>query len=418
MFDDHRSSKVSILIQQKKYAEAEKLLSDLLQEDPNNIRFLALLAEVNIGLGKFDRANTIIENAIGIAPDDARLFYLKAFTALHRELYDDAETSIRQATQLDPQEAEYFALLANIKLVRKKYDEALELSDHALEIDPENLLALNTRSTALIKLNRKEESFTTIEGALRGDPNNAYTHANYGWGLLEKGDHKKALTHFKEALKTDPNNEYARSGMLEALKASNPVYRLFLKYAFWMGNFSAKYQWGIIIGIYLAMRGMRALADSNDNLKPYLMPVIIALTIFAFSTWIITPLSNLFLRFNKYGQLLLSPKQKISSTLVAISLATCIAGIAGYAILRDESYLAIAAFGFAMMLPFGVMFSPSRYKNSLLIYAISLAVVGLLAIGITFSTGQLFHGLSTIFIFGFIAFQWIANFLIIGADNR
>ncbi|MCG2616745.1 tetratricopeptide repeat protein [Terrimonas sp. NA20] len=418
MFEDHRLSKVSILIQQKKYAEAEKMLADLLREDPNNTRFLALLAEVNIGLGKFDTANTLIENAIGLAPDDARLFYLKAFTSLHRDQFDDAENSIRQATKLDPHEAEYVALLANLRLVRKKYDEALELADHALELDPENLLALNTRSTALIKLGRKAESFETIEGALREDPNNAYTHSNYGWGLLEKGDHRKALEHFKEALKTDPNNEYARSGMLEAMKASNPVYRLFLKYAFWMGNFTAKYQWGIIIGLYLAMRGMQSLANSNENLRPYLTPVIITLIIFAFSTWIITPVSNLFLRFNRYGQLLLSQKQKISSSLVAISLAACLAGIAAYAMLSDERYLSVAAFGLAMMLPFSVMFSPSRYKHALLVYALALAAVGLIAIGITFSTGELLHGVSTIFIFGFIAFQWIANFLVIGADNR
>lgn len=418
MFEDIRVSKVSILIQQKKYAEAEKILAGLLKEDPNNVTFLALLAQVNLGLGKPDVANTIIEDAIGFAPDSARLFYLKAFIALQREKYDEAEKSIREASQLDPEEAEYFALLANIKLVRKKFDEALRLSDHALELDPENLLALNTRSTALIKLNRKAESFTTIEGALRGDPNNPYTHANYGWGLLEKGDHKKALTHFKEALKHDPNYEYARSGMQEALKASNPIYRLFLKYAFWMSNFTSKYQWGVIIGLYLAVRGMQTLADKNENLQPYLTPVIIILSVFAFSTWIINPVSNLFLRFNKYGQLLLSKKQKISSSLVAVSLAVCLAGIAGYAILSDERYLAIAAFGFAMMVPFSVMFSPSRYKNSLLIYAIALTVVGLASIAITFSTGVLLNDVSTIFIFGFIAFQWVANFLLISESNR
>ncbi|MBO9660978.1 MAG: hypothetical protein J7527_19300, partial [Chitinophagaceae bacterium] len=180
----------------------------------------------------------------------------------------------------------------------------------------------------------------------------------------------------------------------------------------------AKYQMGIIIGLYLAMRGLRSLANSNENLRPYLTPVIIILVLFAFSTWIITPVSNLFLRFNKYGQLLLSKKQKISSSLVALSLAVCLAGIAAYATLSDERYLAVAAFGLAMMVPYSVMFEGSRYKNALLIYTVSLAAIGLLSIAITFSTGELFHAISTVFILGFVAFQWIANFLMIGATNR
>lgn len=119
-----------------------------------------------------------------------------------------------------------------------------------MEIDAENLSALNARSTALNKLNRKEESFETIQDALREDPNDAYTHANYGWGLLEKGHHKEALDHFKEALANDPSFEYAQLGMLQAIKANNPIYRVFLKYSFWMSNLTAKYQWGVIIGFY------------------------------------------------------------------------------------------------------------------------------------------------------------------------
>ena len=169
-----------------------------------------------------------------MSPDSSHLFYIKSRIAIQQEKLNEAEKSIDQAIELHPYYAEYFALLANIKLGRKQFEAALEKANSALEIDAENLLALNTRSTALNKLNRSEESFETIEGALREDPNNAYTHANYGWGLLEKGNHKKALEHFKEALSHDPNFKYAQSGLLEALKASNPIYRMFLKYSFWM----------------------------------------------------------------------------------------------------------------------------------------------------------------------------------------
>lgn len=417
MIEDNRLSKVEILIQQKKFANAEKLLSDLLTEDSNNIHFLSLLAEVNLQQDNFNEANVIINNAIGLSPDDSYLFYIKSRIAIQQDNFRDAEENISQAIKLDPFDADYFALLANIKLGRKQFDEALEIANRALEIDAENLLALNTRSTSLNKLNRSIESFETIEGALREDPNNAYTHTNYGWGLLEKGDHIKALEHFKEALSNDPTFEYAQSGMVEALKATNPIYRVFLKYSFFMSNLTAKYQWGVIIGFYIGFKVLRTVAKNNEALQPYLIPLIVAIALIAFSTWVLEPISNLFLSFNKYGQLLLNKKEKMSSNFVAISLGLFFVGLLLYFLMSDEKMLTIAVYGFTMMLPLGTMFSPSKNKYGLLIYTILLAVFGLIAIGLTFTTGEMFNVMSVVFIFGFVAFQWVANYMLIKENN-
>lgn len=418
MAEDHRLSKVNILIQQQKYKEAENILADLLAEDPNDIHFLSLLAEVHFQQDNYSTANSIINHAIGLAPDEPHLFYIKSRIAIHEDMLGEAEKNIDQAIELDPYDADYFALLAHIKLIRKQYGLALEKANQALEIDAENILALNTRSTALNKLDRKDESFETIEGALKNDPTNTYTHANYGWGLLEKGDHKKALDHFKESLANNPNNEYAQAGMLEAIKATNPIYRLFLKYSFWMSNMTSKYQWGVILGFFIGFRALRMVARNNPNLQPYLMPLIIALAVIAFSTWIIEPVSNLFLRFNKYGQMLLSKKEKMSSNFVALSAAISITGLILWLALPDEKMLTVMAFGFIMMLPLGSIFSPSKNKYALLIYAVALAVVGIIAIVQTFSSGILINSMSAVFFFGFIAYQWIANYMLIKEDNR
>lgn len=417
MIDQHLL-KVDILIQQKKFEAAEQILKDLLVSDANDIHLLSLLAEVKLQQDKYDEAKSIIDNAIGLSPDSPYLYYVRARIAVYQDEYDGAENDLKEAIALDPADADYLALWANIKLSRKQYDEALQLADRALENDAENLLALNTRSSALIKLNKKEAAFSTIENALREDPNNPYTHANYGWGLLEKGEHKKALQHFKESLKNDPDFGYAQAGMLEALKATNPLYRLFLRYSFWMSNLTARYQWGVIIGFFFVTKALRAAARANETLQTLLTPIIVLLTIVAFSTWIMTPVSNLFLRFNAYGKYLLSSKQKMSSNFVAISLVIFIAGLLLYFVQSDEKFIKIAAFGFAMMVPFSVMFSPSKYGHALLIYAGVMAVTGLVGIAQTFSTGEMFNVATGIFIFGFIAFQWIANFIMIKEDNR
>ncbi|MBN9293211.1 MAG: tetratricopeptide repeat protein [Flavobacteriia bacterium] len=418
MQDDNRLRKVSILFQQKKYAAAERILKDLLTEDTNNIHFLSLLAEANLQQDKCDTAMSIIDNAIELSNYSSYLFYIKSRITIQQDNYEEAEQNINQAIKLDPDDADYFALLASIKLTRKQYKQALELANKALEIDAENLLGLNTRSSALIKLNRSKESFETIERALREDPNNAYTHSNYGWSLLEKGDHRKALEHFKESLKNDPNFEHSQSGMIEALKAGNPIYKAFLKYDFWMNSLTAKYQWAVIIGFYFGTRVLRTISKNNDALQPYLTPLILSLAFLAFSTWIITPISNLFLRFNRYGRFLLDKKEKMSSNFVAGALSTFIIGVVTYIVLSDEKFLTIAVFGFAMMLPFSAMFSASKPKNILLIYSITMGTVGILAIVQTFITEELFNLMSFVFILGFVAFQWLVNYLLIQENNK
>lgn len=410
--------RAELLIQQNKFKEAEYVLNELMTSNPTHIHVLALLSEVKIQQSLFSEAENLINNAISLGPDVDYLYYIKSKIYIHREKYQEAEQCLQQAITINPVEADYYALWASIKVTRKQFSEGLELANKALENDAENILALNIRSTALFKLDRKEESFNTIHGALNEDPNNAYTHANYGWSLLEKGDHKKSLEHFSEALKSNPNLQFAQAGMAEALKARYLVYRMFLTYSFWISNLTAKYQWGVIIGVYLGFRGLKTLAANNESLRPYLIPLIILLSLVAFSTWVITPLGNLFLRLNKYGKHLLNSKEIQSSNFVAISAVLFFIGCVLYLIFQEEKWLTIAVFGFTMMIPLSAMFSPSKYKNALLYYTLAMAVAGSLAIYNAFTTEEIFGMFAVIYVFGIFAFQWIVNLLVIRASNK
>jgi tetratricopeptide (TPR) repeat protein len=397
--------------------EAERLLKDVLNDHPNDVYLLSLLAEVSLQQDKIESADHLINTAIGMSPESAHLFYIKARIAVQKVEYDEAEKNLQQSLALDPADADYYSLWAVLKLTRKQYEKALALANKALELDAENLLGLNTRSTALLKLNKSEDAFKTIEGALREDPNNAYTHANYGWSLLEQGNHKKASEHFREALKNDPNSAYAQAGMVEALKANNLFYKLFLKYAFWIGNLTKKYQWGIIIGFYLGFKLLNSIARNNEALHPYLIPLIILLACMAFSTWLITPLSNLLLRLNTHGKYLLDKKERMSSNFVGVSFLVFLLGFIFYFAASDDKFLTVAAFGFTMMLPYSAMFSPSKVNYSLIIYAAAMTLLGAGAILNTFITGEIFNVLTPVYILSFVAFQWVANYLLIKESN-
>lgn len=408
-----------ILLQQKKYKEAEMILSRLMTENPHHADVLVLYAEALIQQSQYDKAMDVVNNAIGHFPDVPHLFYQKARILLHNDQrYDDAESALETAITLDPQNADFFALFALVKIDRKQFQEALELAETGLEADPENIHALNARSTALMKLGRKEESFSTIHGAFRQDPHNAYTHANHGWGLLEKGEPKAALEHFTEALRIDPGMNLAQAGMVEALKARYFLYRMFLKFSFWMGNLTAKYQWGVIIGLYLAVKALRWVSESYPAAEPFMLPVIVLLVAFAFSTWIIGPVSNLFLRLNRYGKHLLDRKEIISSNFVGISVLVALAGSIAFLFTQHPVCIMLLFFGLTMMIPLGTMLSPSRRSGVLVAYTAAAATAGIAAIGYAFFTGEIFNIFSIIYVTGIFIFQWVANAMMIKQNNR
>lgn len=399
--------RAGVLLYQQRYDEAEQILGEILSLQPDNDHVLYLLGEINFIKDNYDRADEFVNNAIALSPESSYYYFLKSRIYYQKDKMEKAEGFIREAINLDPDHAAFFSFLGQIKLYQKKFDEALQYADHALSLDPEDTFALNLRSTALLKLNRKEESFQTIAEALQEDPNNSYTHSNYGWGLLEKGNVDKSLEHFSEALKNNPNSQHARDGMIEALKARFWIYRWFLKYSFWMMNMSAKYQWLFILGFYFGSKGLRSLAASNETLAPYLYPLTMLLFIFAFSTWVIEPLSNLFLRFNFYGKHLLSREQKISSSVIGGSLLISVLSLVNYFITNNFAWLVLAFFTFTMMIPLSRLFTKPRLV--FVGYNSAMFLIGALcSIGV-FVTGVL-GPLATIYVVGLVAFQFLANY--------
>lgn len=398
-----------VLFQQKRYAEAEKSILEVLAIEPGNIQCLLMLAEIKIDSDRIEEALSIVNDAIGLDPDFDPLYHTKARILLEKGQPDAALQVLSEALILDPYEPDYYALQGFILNTKKDFTAALEAANQALAIDASHILGLNVRSTALLKLNRKEDSFATIEEALEQDPNNANTHANYGWGLLEKGQNDKALVHFRESLKNNPNSDYAQAGMAEALKAKYFLYRWFLRYSFWMQNMTSKNQWVFIIGFYLSTKGLRALANTNQVLDTYLSPIIVLLAIFAFSTWVIGPLSNLLFRLNPYGKHLLTSTEIKCANWVGGSLLLLLIGL-GILFLNMNLGTVLIAFGFSMMLPLGKLYAkPRLFFTS---YAIGLALLGFASIAVVVATNELYSIFSTIYILAFIAFQWLSNFFI------
>lgn len=316
------------LLELGRTADAEREFRAALTEQPNNAYAHALLSRCLVERKEFDEATREAEAAVGLGPDDPRSHFALA-RVWHERNYDDrALHSIGEAIRLQPQEAEYFAFRAMLHLGASRWSEALADAETGLRSDPEHINCNNLRAMALVKLGRRNEAGNTIDAALARDPQDAFSHANKGWALLEARDPKRAMNHFREALRLQPTMEYARAGIVEALKARNPIYALFLRYMFWMSRFSPRVQFAIILGGYFGQRFLRDLEHAFPSLAWLTAPLIIAYVVFAIFSWLARPIFNLLLRLHPFGKLALSTDETREANWIGGYLLTAVCCLA------------------------------------------------------------------------------------------
>jgi hypothetical protein len=168
--------------------------------------------------------------------------------------------------------------------------------------------------------------------------------------LLNQGDADGALRHFREALRRDPSLDGARAGLVEALKARNPLYRLVLGGFLWLDRFSAGKQRQILIGAWLvALVGSRALRGAGHEtaaaVVSYSWLSIVLLTALT------VPVFNLLLLLHPLGRHALERQARNDAILLGVTLLAA-AGVALHAwLVRSPWSLASWPFWLVFLLP-------------------------------------------------------------------
>jgi tetratricopeptide (TPR) repeat protein len=413
-----------LLLQQSRHDLAETELRQALAFEPHDANAHALLALCLAHRENFQEATDEARQAIHLAPDSPFVHYALARVLYDRNRFPEALDAINEAIRLDPEDADYFALLANIHLQERRWQDALTAAEQGLQFNPEHVGCTNLCAMAMVKLGRKAEAGATIDAALSKNPDNSLTHANRGWALLEQGEPKKAAEHFREALRLNPENEWARRGIIEALKARNIVYGVMLKYFLWMGKFSRRGQWGIVLTGYFGYRILGVVANDNPGLAPWILPLQILYIAFALMTWLAYPFFNLLLRLNKFGRLVLSREQTVATNWFGICLLLALVGLTMCVFKGFVAPWIMIAFVFGLLLlPVSAIFkcpagSPRYIMAALTVLLALLGVGGIIA---RFASGGPSDGetsLLGLFVLGTIASTWVANILAMKRPKR
>ncbi|MBK1827265.1 tetratricopeptide repeat protein [Haloferula rosea] len=363
-----------ILRERRRYEEAIAAARQYLSQQPDDYQgYLELALCYYEQSGSLQDALDAIDRAISLNPIHPGLHAIRSGILHGLDRFKDALAAADKAIALDPEFAPAWFYRGNAQCGLRLLTDAEESANKALELDPDLQSASNLLSMILRMQQRFDEAEVNISRHLERDPEDPWTFATAGWTALNRGDQDKAQELFREALRLNPEMEHARLGLREAYKARSPVYRLFLKWCFFLQRYSEKNQWLIIIGIYLGYRFGVVLLQTLHPLAA--VPLIAGYLLFAFGGWLASGLGNFLLLKDPLARLTLNQREKLDGLTVGGfffgGLAVLVVGALFFPL--HVTFLGMALMGAAI--PASLIFGEVSALGQKIFIAVTLAVV-------------------------------------------
>lgn len=360
----------SLLYDTRRFKLAEEEFRLALVQQPTDAYAHGMLGLTLAAQGRFDEAIKETKECITLEPDNAWNHYAISFVYYHWGRYKEALAGIEEAIRLNPHSATYFGMAAEIYLMRDDWKKALELAELGLEVSPTNVDCLNCRAIAFSKLGKNREAEQCVDLALAKDPENDVSHANKASILFRQGKPKESAEHYREALRLNPNSKWARDGILEALKARNPLYYPF---AF----------------ITLKLSDMDRRASLIFALVLLFIPPLRSLMfLFLITSLAARKFFNLLLLLDPFGKRILSEDERMSTTCFGIWLACLVSCIINFIIFKPAAVVAPLAISLLILILIPLMkvfdVQAGTRRN---ILAATTAATALLGVWLVISSG-------------------------------
>ncbi len=414
----------------RRYKDAESTLRQALAHDPQSFLghyFLgcALLAQSDDKPEKAREGLSEAKRAIALRPDSEDGYFLLAWAHLCLARPKDALDAAHHGMRINPQEAWGYSLVGQAYRMQRLWSKELEAAGAGLKIAPDHSTLLNLYAEALIMLERKDEARQAVEMALRADPSSPKAHANRGWLALYQGDEKEALRCFREAMRLDPTSEASRQGLVQALHARSPLYKLMQWYYLWTQRVTTGDFWTLIVILNGINTTLRVVSKAFPPLLIITIPYFALFQVFTFFTWTGDAFFTLLLRLSPTGRQVLTKDEKneangcgFTALLFLINLIAFIAAL----ILRPGEPGLLWTFALGALLSFGMMIptagifkvDPSyrKRRGALVVIAAMLGATAACAWGGSFSL-QPWHGVAIfLFLVGWMIYPWAANLII------
>jgi len=192
--------KVDCLRGLRRYAEAERILVDLIVKRPNYTMFRDELAWTLRVMGRQDEGIAEYERALEVDPrDDVVLWgYARALRLAGR--WDDAERALLLAIERHPHDPDFLVEMGTLHDERNENEEALTWFDRALVKSAELSSALMAKSATLRSLGRFDQAERMLLPAVERPNADFGVVVEWGWLLRDRGQLTRARQAFERAL--------------------------------------------------------------------------------------------------------------------------------------------------------------------------------------------------------------------------
>jgi tetratricopeptide (TPR) repeat protein len=371
-----------VLFEQGRFDLATDALRRHLAADPNDANAHGLLSLCLRNENRVKEAIAEARAAIAADPELSLGHYALSRALVEQRQYPAALEAAMEVIRLEPNETSGYQALAIVRIEQRNWAGALEATEEGLALNPQNASLLEIRGLAQAQLGDKQGADATFLAALERNPESSNALAGRGFAMLHAGRMNEAVESYRDALRIDPSNEMARAGLVEALKARNPIYAVILGRLLWLSRLSGRALIAFFVGWFVLNRAIQALSRVPET-RPLAFVLLGVYLLVVWLSFAASPLFNLLLRLDPLGRHALTDEQRQEANIVGLLVAFGLP-VAVLALVTQSLPLAqLAAILLGLVIPLDNAFEArpdSTLRLALQGYVIVVATLGGLAI--------------------------------------
>jgi tetratricopeptide (TPR) repeat protein len=212
----------SLYAEMQKPAEADYYFSRAVELNPDDPRYFANWAYLQLGAKEYNRAISILQKGTVKHPRAADIWALLGSAYQQAGQDSAAIKALDHSLELDGTQVAPYVTLGYIYDTAGKFDKALDVYTQALAISPEDPLLLNNYAYLLAQNKvRLDEALVKVKIAVSKNPENPSFLDTMGWVYFGLGDLLQAKQYLEQALLKDTENPTINEHLGDVLSAMN-----------------------------------------------------------------------------------------------------------------------------------------------------------------------------------------------------
>jgi predicted Zn-dependent protease len=186
-----------LAMKQQDFDHARKIVADILTNEPDNLRLLSFLVDLELRDKKINEATKVLKQIERVDPSHPIVALLNGEVALANKDLSSARTFFSEAWKVTPSDAAGDKLFKVLGQMKEKSALNQHLNDW-LALFPNSQKAIMYQAVGFQQRGQRIKAIEGYEKLLKASPNNVMALNNLGWIYFEKSD-DRALVLLKKA---------------------------------------------------------------------------------------------------------------------------------------------------------------------------------------------------------------------------